>query len=318
MSVEERVGQLFMPATFTTTDAATVARLRRYVADAKIGGVVFLRGDTASMKTLTTRLSALSRIPLLFAVDAEWGLGMRLTDAESFPHNSELGNASERQMYDYGRRVGDDASRLGLNMLLGPVLDVASVPGSVMADRSYGAQPERVAALGAAYSRGVADAGVMPVAKHFPGHGATRADSHRKLPVVHRTRAALDSIDLLPFARYIALGLPAIMAGHVAMPALSGDSTPASVSYAILTGQLRDRMGFRGLIVTDAMNMYALHGMQRPYVATLLAGADIILVPEDTRAAEAEIMQALRDGALTPALVNDRCRRILIHKLRLR
>lgn len=315
MSVEERVGQLFMPATFTTTDPATVRRLMRYVADEKVGGIVFLRGDTASMKALARELERKARIPLFLAMDAEWGLGMRLSDAESFPHNSKLSEATETQMYDYGLRVGTQASRLGLNMILGPVLDVARSPGSVMADRSFGADPELVAALGTAYSCGVRDAGVIPVAKHFPGHGATRADSHKTRPVIVRSRPTLDSIDLLPFRQYISMGLPAVMAGHVAMPGISGDSTPASISPKIINGLLREEMGFRGLVLTDAMNMGALPSATGLYVASILAGADIILVPADTRGAVEEVIEALRDGTLPAATVNDRCRRIIYYKL---
>lgn len=314
MSVEERVGQLFMPASFTVTDAATVRRLMRYVADEKVGGIVFLRGDTASMGALSRMLQGCARVPLFMAMDAEWGLGMRLRDAESFPHNSRLAGASEEQMYDYGLRVGKQASRLGLNMILGPVLDVASSGASVMADRSFGRDPVRVADLGVAYSRGLRDGGVYPVAKHFPGHGATYADSHRTLPVIARGREALDSIDLLPFRRYVELGFPAVMAGHMALPALSGDSVPASVSPAVLTGLLREALGFRGLVLTDAMNMDAVGSSSGVYVASLLAGADIILVPRDTRGAIEEVMRALRDGSLPAWVVNDRCRRVLLYK----
>lgn len=316
MSVEERVGQLFMPATFTTADAATVNRLLRYVADDKVGGIVFLRGDTTSMRILARELEKKTRIPLFLAIDAEWGLGMRLEDAESFPHNSRLAGASEAQMYDYGLRVGTQASRLGLNMILGPVLDVADSPASVMADRSFGSDPALVARLGTAYSRGVRDAGVMPVAKHFPGHGATRADSHTSRPVIGRTRTALDSIDLLPFRHYVSQGLPALMAGHVAMPAISGDSMPASMSPALLSKLLRKEMEFRGLVLTDAMNMGALPSTTGLCVASILAGADIILVPADTRGAVEEVMEALRDGSLPAEVVNDRCRRIIYYKLR--
>ncbi len=314
MSVEERVGQLFMPACFTVADAATVRRLVRYVADEKVGGIVFLRGDTASMLALSRMLRGHARVPLFLAMDAEWGLGMRLRDAECFPHNSRLSGASEAQMYDYGVRVGTQASRLGLNMILGPVLDVASSGASVMADRSYGGDPAMVADLGVAYARGLRDGGVYPVAKHFPGHGSTSVDSHRALPVIVRGREALDSIDLLPFRRYVDQGFPAVMAGHMAVPALSGDSVPASVSPAVLTGVLREAMGFGGLVLTDAMNMDAVGASSGVYVASLLAGADIILVPGDTRGAIDEVIGALRDGSLPAWVVNDRCRRVLLYK----
>lgn len=313
MSVEERVGQLFLPATFTVADEQTVQRLLRYVADDKIGGVVFLKGDTASMRALTQRLNRASRIPLFLAIDAEWGLGMRLSDAPSYPHNSRLSGSTDQQMYDYGFRVGRDASRMGLNMVLGPVLDVASSGQSVMSDRSFGSDPAVVSSLGCSYARGLRDAGIVPVAKHFPGHGATTTDSHRALPVVSRTKAELETIDLRPFRDYVELEFPALMAGHVAMPALSGDSLPASVSRRLLTDLLREHMGFRGLIITDAMNMGALSD-DRVYLRSVKAGADLILVPEDTRRAEQELIEALRTGELSSAEINDRARRILLYK----
>lgn len=316
MSVEERVGQLFMPATYTTTDAPTIARLRKYVADAKIGGVVFLKGDTASMRALATELQGSARFPLFLAIDAEWGLGMRLIDARSYPHNSALKNASEAQMRDYGNQVGTDARTLGLNMLLAPVMDVATSPKSVMADRSFGADPQRVAMLGVAFAKGVNRNNVIPVAKHFPGHGATTTDSHNSLPLITRTADEFRAIDLMPFKRYAEHGLPAIMVGHIAVPALSGDSVPASISPRLLTELLRKEIGFKGLIITDAMNMRALPDADDIYVRSILAGADIILVPEDTRQAEQEIMTAIRSDRLPAAMLNDRVRRILRYKLK--
>lgn len=323
LTLEEKVGQLFMPAAFTASDPATVRRLTQYVADARIGGIVFLKGDTASMHSLTSRLDRISRMPLIYAIDAEWGLGMRLADAESFPHNSRLQGASTEQMYDYGRRVGLDARRLGLNMVLGPVLDVAPSRNSVMYDRSFGADPERVASLGTAYSRGLESTGVMSVAKHFPGHGATRTDSHKALPVLSASADELKRTDLLPFREYIRSGRndgagSGIMVGHVAVPALTGDNVPASVSPVLLSGLLRKEMGFDGLVMTDAMNMDALSGSDSRYVQCLLAGADIILVPADTRAAEREVMKAVRSGVLSREKLDSICRRILVHKLRSR
>lgn len=316
LSVEEQVGQLFMPATFSAHDEATVHRLSQYVPDTKIGGVVFLRGDTASLHALTSRLTALSPLPLFLAIDAEWGLGMRLKDAPSYPHNSHLSGASEAQLRDLGEQVGADARTLGLNMILGPVLDVASSPASFMADRSFGGDPQKVAALGCAYAHGLMDEGIIPVAKHFPGHGATTTDSHRELPVVACTRAEFEQRDLLPFRRYIDQRFPALMSGHVAVPALTGDTVAASLSPQIMTDVLRRQMDFKGLLLTDAMNMHALPGGEGKYVAALRAGADIILVPEDTRAAHREILQALRQGSLQASDITGRVRRVLYYKYR--
>lgn len=316
MTLEEQVGQLFMPASYTQADRVSLRLMTRYVADNKVGGLVFLKGDTLSMKVIADSLSRISRVPLFMAVDAEWGLGMRLKGATVYPKNSELKDVDEQWMYDYGHSVGDECAAVGLNMVLGPVLDVAPGPGTVMYRRSLGNDPDYVARMGVAYARGVEDAGVMPVAKHFPGHGFTRTDSHDLLPLIRRDAEAIDSIDLLPFRRYIDLGFPAIMAGHIAMPALSGDSLPAILSAKVITEVLRTRLGFDGLLITDALNMKALSDASGDshVVETLLAGADMLIAPVDTYKSEQEVICAVRDGILPAEVVADRCRRILFYK----
>lgn len=317
MSVRELAGQVVMPATYTVTDAATMKQLRRYITTTKVGGLVFLKGDTASMHAIADTLQRLSRFPLFMAIDAEWGLGMRFTDGGTHPHFSRLTGSTQQQMYDYGNRVALEASHLGLNMILGPVLDVAPV-GSVMADRSLGGNARRVAQLGTAYARGLEDGGVISVAKHFPGHGATAIDSHLAMPILDRTARQMEENDLLPFRDYIHLGFPAIMAGHIAVPSLTGDSVPAVLSHSLLTDLLRGKMGFKGLIITDAVNMEALRG-QAPnepeaVVASLLAGADIIIAPQDTKHTVNTIIEATKDGRLPLAELRRRVAHILFYK----
>ncbi|MBP3298316.1 MAG: beta-hexosaminidase [Muribaculaceae bacterium] len=316
MTLEEQVGQLFMPASFTRTDKATMRLMTKYVADDKVGGMVFLKGDTLSMRLIADSLQKISRIPMFLAVDAEWGLGMRLAGATVYPKNWLLTDVDEQWMYTYGHSVASECAAVGLNMVLGPVLDVAPGPGTVMFRRSLGSDPEYVARMGVAYARGVEDAGLIPVAKHFPGHGFTRTDSHDLLPLIRRTAAEMDSIDLLPFRRYIDLGFPAIMAGHIAVPALSGDSVPAVLSPKVISVLLRDRLRFHGLLITDALNMKALDGgmADSRAVATLRAGADMLIAPVDTRRSEAEVIEAVRTGKLPQKTIQDRCRRILFYK----
>lgn len=316
LTLEEQVGQMFMPASFTRTDYLTMKVLTDYIRENKVGGLVFLKGDTLSMRQISDSLSRISRIPLFMAVDAEWGLGMRLQGGSLYPKNWQLGHVDEQWMYTYGHAVGEECSNVGLNMVLGPVLDVAPGPGTVMFKRSLGSDPEYVAQMGIAYARGVEDAGVMPVAKHFPGHGFTRTDSHELLPLIKRSAAELDSIDLYPFRRYIDLGFPAIMAGHIAIPALSGDTVPAILSPKVITDILRKKMGFDGLLITDALNMKALqyNDDATNAITTINAGADILIAPADTRKSIEVVLEAVRSGKISPATIRDRCRRILFSK----
>lgn len=319
MDTTELIGQLIMPASYTSTDAATLNRVIRYIADDKLSGIVWLKGDTTSMKILTDTLTRHSRIPLFQAIDAEWGLAMRLEGATLIPRNPQLANASPEQLFDYGVLVASEARRLGINIILAPVLDVVSVEASAMRRRSYGSNPDTVARQGCAFASGIASQGVMPVAKHFPGLGATRTDTHKALPTLRRSRSELDSLDLLPFSHYISQDIGGIMTGHIYIPDLDSIKRPATLSPVVINGLLRTDMGFNGLIFTDAMNM---RGMEtdtsaRPYVEALLAGADMLIVPIDTREAITEIRTAIADGSLPLEIIREKARRILFQKYRL-
>lgn len=315
MSDEKLVGQLLMPALYSSADSATLLQLRQYVDSLHVGGVMLLKGDTASVSVITAELRRLSPIPPLVAIDAEWGLGMRLIDAPKYAPFSRLPDSiSDVQMYDYGYALGLQARRLGLNVIFGPVLDVASVPASAMAYRSIGPDPERVARLGLAYARGLEDASVISVAKHFPGLGGTRLDTHRTMPVSASSRQVLDSLDLYPFRQYVAEGMCGVMVGHIAVPALDTIKRSAVVSPMIINDLLRQEMGFSGLVFTDAMNMRGLGTVEQPSVQAILAGADILVAPPDTRAAAAELLQAMKNGSLPREVVRERVSRILFYK----
>lgn len=318
MTLEEIASQLLMPASYTRTDAATLRQLTYYARQLKVGGIAFHKGDTASMRLIADSLQHLGKTPLFLAIDAENGLGMRLKGASLYPLNYKLSDASQTQMYDYGRTVGRECERAGINMVFGPVLDVAPGPGWYMYKRSLGPDPQRVAGQATAYARGMQDAGVVPVGKHFPGHGRATADPHQSLPVIKATTDELRDVDLLPFARYIESGFPALMVAHVAVPALSGDTLPADMSPHIMRTLLREEMHFDGLVITDAVNMGALRGMEAggtpPIIIALEAGADIILAPDDTGQALRLILQAVSTGQLTEDCLRAHCHRILFHK----
>lgn len=312
LTLEERVGQCFMPSVLSVADSANLNKVRRYIVDFHVGGIVLLRGDLRSAAVMAG-MGAAARVPLITAIDAEWGLGMRLEDAPGFPRNGDIAaEADEQLLFDYGSEVARECRRVGINMVLGPVVDVVENPGGVIGDRSFGGDPARVANLGVAYSRGLESGGVLSVAKHFPGHGASPADSHVALPVLSRDRQALDSIDLYPFRSYIDAALNGIMVGHLAVPAVDPEMVPAAVSPAVIGGLLRDSLGFRGLVLTDALNMGGVAGYGAG--AALAAGADIVVGPADTAAEISSVIGLLKKGKMKMSVIDDHCRRILFYK----
>ncbi|MDE6754227.1 MAG: glycoside hydrolase family 3 protein [Muribaculaceae bacterium] len=312
MSLEQRVGQCFMPTIYTREDELTLRRLRSYISDMHVGGIVMLKGNLSSAAHFAHIAEGLD-IPLFMAIDAEWGLGMRLSDAPDFPKNGNIGTAAdEKLMFEYGREVARECRRVGINMVLGPVVDVAENPHGVIGSRSFGSDPVRVAELGVAYALGLEGGGVISVAKHFPGHGSPSGDSHRSLPVIKRSLNQLDSIDLFPFRKYIDAGLSGVMVGHLAVPAVDPQNLPAAVSRPVIQGLLRGNLGFEGIILTDALNMEGASGYDA--VAAILAGADIVVAPADTGKEIRNVIAAVRNGTLPMEIINDRCRRILIYK----
>lgn len=287
MTPEEIAGIPLMPSIYATASPENMALLRQYAEQWHVGGILFLKGSEEDARIMCDSLSAWCLIPPLVAIDAEWGLGMRLKDAGVYPVNSRLGDVSENYMYDYGREVGLEASEIGINMILGPVLDVSETEG-YMAFRTYSGDADRVSLLGVAYARGLEDAGVLSCAKHFPGHGSVREDSHKRLPVIKKEINDLWESDLLPFREYCGEGLSAVMIGHLAVPCIDSTGTPASASAPVVEGLLRGRIGFRGLVVSDALSMGGASGQGA--AEAIRAGADIVLAPADTRHEWSELL----------------------------
>lgn len=312
MDIESKVGQCFMPTIFSRADSLTLARLDTYINDLHVGGVVLLKGDLRGASEMSLRASEAS-VALFTAIDAEWGLGMRLMDAPDFPRNGRLSpDADEQDLFDYGREVARECRRVGINMVLGPVVDVVENPAGVIGSRSFGGDPVRVADLGVAYARGVESGGVLSVAKHFPGHGSPAGDSHKSLQVIKRSLHQLDSVDLYPFRSYIDAGLSGVMVGHLAVPAIDPEVLPGAVSEVVIKDLLRNELGFKGLVLTDALNMRGVSGYGAK--AAILAGADIVIGPADTSAEITDVITAVKNGEIAPGVIDDRCRRILFYK----
>ena len=310
MSRDEKIAQLIMPALYASDDIFTIRAVKKY-GERGFGGIVLLKGTGSSASLLADTLRKFSKTLPFLAIDAEWGLGMRLSDEPVYPFNSEIADTvSEEDMYRYGRAVGEQCRNIGINMVLGPVVDVAE-RSSFMGKRSYGPDPRRVSDLSVAYARGLESESVISVAKHFPGHGSAK-DSHHAKPIVWRTLSEMDSVDLYPFRKYIASGLSAVMVGHIAVPALDPDLQPAAVSHAVITGLLLDDLGFKGLVLTDAMNMGGAEGKGAD--KAIAAGADIILAPESTSREILLINEAMQRGDITDERIDSSVRKILFYK----
>lgn len=315
MTVEEMVGQLIMPAIYADTSCNEMKLIRKYATDCHVGGVVLLKGSTKAAQMISDTLRNLLPAPPFIAIDAEWGLAMRLEGTPEFPRNGRIAeNADETALFDYGYEVARECRELGINMVLGPVLDVlpAGKRKSGIGSRSFGRDAHRAANLGVAYAKGIVSGGVMSVAKHFPGHGSADADSHKRLPSVAKTREELDVTDLLPFKEYMDNGLTAIMMGHLYVPALDEEEVPVTVSQKILKTFVRDEMGFQGLIVTDAMNMAGAGG--NTAANAIMAGADIVLAPANTEEEVMMLADAVRNGQFTTDQLRDRVGRVLFYK----
>ncbi|MDE5843418.1 MAG: hypothetical protein K2H35_06770 [Muribaculaceae bacterium] len=315
LPLQRKAAMLLMPATFTRTDSYTINQVLVYARDMGVGGLVLLKGSLSEAAVMIDSIYAVAPEGMFIAADAENGLKMRFEDAPEFPWNRELGRLSDDQlMYEFGREIARECRVVGINMILGPVMDI--VPGEnyhgIMGKRSLGSNPDVVADLAIAYSKGVEDGGVLTVAKHFPGHGSANHDSHKALGEVNSSRLQLDSIDLYPFRRYIREGLSGVMVGHLAVTALDTIRRPAIVSPVIMDHILRRQLGFHGLILTDAINMEGAMGIKA--WQAIAAGADMVIAPTDTRAEIDAIVEAVKNGNLSEDIVNDRCRRILFYR----
>ena len=311
MDLERKAAQLFLPAVYSSDDIWTVRQVAEY-GRMGVGGIILLKGDCRGAAVLADTLQNLSAVPPFVAVDAEWGLAMRLVDAPSFPANRNIAaDADDRVMFDYGRELAAECRRLGINMVLGPVLDVDGGNG-FMGKRSFGGDPRRVAELGIAYARGLEGGNVISVAKHFPGHGAVATDSHKGKGVLSRSLHEMDSLDLYPFRRWVEQRLTGVMVGHLAVPSVDSRMLPAAVSPAVINGLLRKELGFEGLVLTDALSMKGAEGSGS--ALALAAGADIIVAPADTEKGIREIVDAVRSGTISESRLDASVRRILFHK----
>ncbi|MBR9975564.1 MAG: serine hydrolase [Bacteroidetes bacterium] len=314
---------MLMPFSYSELSTRTLGRMRIATQDFGVGGVILSNGRSADARALIDSLHVWSVVPPLIAADFENGPGMRIEDALLLPSMMALGATRNSDLvYRAGLATAAASRRIGVQVNFAPVADVNSNPRNpIINTRAFGETARLVGDMAEAYMRGLQDGGMIATAKHFPGHGDTHVDSHTGLPLLDASIGRLDSVELLPFRHLIDAGVAAVMSGHLAVPALTGDSSlPATLSPMIMDTLLRRRLGFGGLIFTDAMNMNALTrtGIGNLPAAAVRAGADILLIPGSLGQTIDSVIAAIDRGELDSMRVRRSVRRILEAKHLLR
>jgi beta-N-acetylhexosaminidase len=319
LSPRDKIAQLVMPwipGTYAAYDDEAFARMQAWVEELHVGGLIVSVGSPLDIAAKLNRLQQRSRLPLLIGSDLEGGTSIRFTGGTPLPPNMGVGaTGSDSAAYETGRITALEGRAVGIHLAFAPVADVNNNPDNpIVNTRSFGEDPAEVGRLVAAEVRGIQDHGMFATAKHFPGHGDTGTDSHIALPVIGADWGRLDSVELVPFRAAIGAGVDVVMSAHIALPAIDpGELRPGTVAPNILTGILRDSLGFRGMVVTDALNMA---GVASAYgaaagVRAFLAGADLLLQPGDPVSAIAAMEVALERGDYTVERLDRSVRRVL-------
>lgn len=326
MTLEEKIGQMVAwryNGQFVNLDSDYIESLKSLIVERKIGGLILFGGEVYETAHLTNTVQEMAKIPLLIASDFERGVGNQISGATLFPPLMAVGATwSEEQAYLMGKVTALEGRALGIHMTYSPVVDVNINPENPIINvRSLGEDPVQVSRLAIAFIKGCQENGLIATAKHFPGHGDTDQDSHSLLPTIRGDRSRLDKVELYPFKQAIEAGVQAIMTAHLQLPALDPTpDTPATLSPLIITGLLREEIGFDGLIVTDAMGMGGVTTLYCPEEAALKAvqaGVDIILLPPKPDDVIESLIQAVRNDQISEARINISVKRILEAKARL-
>ncbi|HVB02169.1 MAG TPA: glycoside hydrolase family 3 N-terminal domain-containing protein [Chitinophagaceae bacterium] len=320
MDKDHRIAQLIMIRAKTVLDSVNIDSMTDLVRDKGVGGLVFFQGGPVEQAELTNYYQSVSKIPLFIAMDGEWGLGMRLDSVISFPHQMELGAIADSTLIrKTGAAIGLQCRRMGVQINFAPVVDINSDPDNpVIGDRSYGENKYRVADWGVQYMLGLQSQGIIACAKHFPGHGDTKVDSHIDLPVIDKSMAQLEDTELYPFEAMFRAGVDAVMVAHLSVPAI--DPTPhlpTSLSKKNVTFLLQRKLHFHGLIFTDALEMKGVTKYFQNGDAALKAfqaGNDILLLPENFQDAVHRIRQAADQGIVSWRQINLRVKKVLVAK----
>ena len=336
LTVRQKAAQMVWPTTlgdYAAVDAPSWRRVTQWVMEEEVGGLTISVGSPTEIAAKLNALQRLSAVPLLVGADLEFGAGYRarggyilpgmidLGGAVIFPPEMAIGATRDTMLaYQQGRITALEGRALGIHVVYGPILDVNNNPANpVISTRSFGEDPRLDAQLGAALVRGIQDNGMIATGKHFPGHGDTGVNSHLALPVVNASRARLDTVEFVPFRAAIAADVGAMMTFHGSMPALDSSGVPGTLSRAVLQGVLRDALGFRGTVISDAMDMRGVLDQFGAVEATkraIAAGADVLIQPLDVHATIDAIVAGISEGRYPESRLDDAVRRILAMKRR--
>lgn len=321
MSLEEKIGQMLI---ISKRVPSMTEELRNELTTIQPGGFIFFAENFTNhtnTTTLITEINQTAKIPYILSVDQEGGRVQRLKkqediDVNTIPSMQEIGETKDPNIaFQVGTQIGKDLKRYGLNMNFAPVLDtLTNNENKSILGRSFGSDYNLVSNMGLSLSKGLKETGIIPVYKHFPGHGSTTVDSHYDLPVLTKSKEELRKSDLIPFQNAIENDAEVIMIGHLAIPNITNDQTPSSLSKEIITDLLKKEMGFNGLVVTDALNMKALtkyYSEAEIYEKAINAGVDLLLMPEHPNQAIYWIKESISNGKISEEQINDSVKKIL-------
>ena len=333
LSTQERIAQLFMVQIMSADNADVNNKYFRLVNEYGIGGIIYSKGGPMRQAKLNNKLQAVSKVPMLIGMDAEWGLSMRLDSTYAFPWNMTLGAISDNDLIERtGKHIGEHCKRLGVHFNFAPVADINTNPKNpIIGNRSFGEDRDNVTAKGLAFMKGMQSAGVLANAKHFPGHGDTEDDSHKTLPTVSFSEQRIDSVELHPYRSLIKDGLSSVMVAHLNVPSLEKRrGFPSSLSKHIVTDILKEELGFKGLIFTDALTMKGaadyiekdIDGINKNSVRTggeidlmaFLAGNDVMLMSENPVYGIERFVEAYNEGVISEQRLEHSVKKILMAK----
>jgi beta-glucosidase-like glycosyl hydrolase/CubicO group peptidase (beta-lactamase class C family) len=317
LTLDEKIAQLMMISVYPSQDETNQKNIAALVEKWKPGGILVMQGSPVKTARWINSFQEKSTVPLLVAVDGEWGLAMRTDSVMEFINAQAVGAIQDTTwIYQMGRDMGTQLKAMGIHINFAPVADVNTNPQNpVIHFRSFGEDKKNVAQKAWMVAKGMQDAEIVPVAKHFPGHGDTQADSHKTLPLLMHSKERMDSLETFPFRYLTERGIPGIMSAHLNVPSLDNSGTPSSLSKKIITGYLKETIGFSGIVVTDAINMQGVRTEKgNTEVEALKAGNDIVeFVPDLPKAIES-VKKAVENGELSMQEIDEKCRKVLALK----
>ncbi len=320
LSQDEKLGQLFIVALYTNKGEEFINQIRNIVKNEKIGGLILMQDDAAREINLVNEFQSQSKVPLMIGMDAEWGVFQRIAKAHKYPWAITLGAIQDKNLItEMSAKIAEDCKRMGINWDFAPVVDVNTNPNNpIIGNRSFGSDVNNVVNSALAYSNGLQDNRILAAIKHFPGHGDTDKDSHLDLPVVSHNLERLEKIEIAPFKALMNKGIGGVMVAHLYVPSLENEKgIPASVSKKIVTGLLKEKLGYKGLIITDALNMGAVANKFKAGELDAMAfkaGNDIMLFSQDVATGKKLIQKAIDNGEIQQNRVEESVKKILLTK----